>query len=381
MSHLTKIEIENFKSYEKIVIDLTEGINVIYGDPQAGKSNIFRALDLLMSNRPRGGKFMPNFTTKCETHVAITDSDGKRIGIKCRVHTTKKNAKKRDSTYYYIEDTKNEKYWDASGVGSEVPAEITDALNLTNINLQFQKDEPFLATKSGSKISKTINKITGLDIGDRLSSNLSTQINTQNAIVKSIADELRGFKETKKFFTNITSLKKTINEVKALEIKISKTDGNLTQVKSRTERVVRLEEMVAEFKIPDIGGQMKEVGKLNRSIREGEDKLTSIQNMVNRIKNLTFEVDHVESTFPDDYQDKVKEVQQCIDSIKNAESVIRACKHALTLKNNQGLARYALDGAIKSYIDIIKDAASCPMCFQKIDQKTLKNIERRIHGR
>ena len=382
MKHFTKLLIVNFKSHEETVIDLNEGINTVYGDPQAGKSNVFRALELLMNNRPRGGGFLPNFLTKCETHVALTDSDGLTVGIKCHVHKTKKGKKKRDSTYYYIEDTKNEKFWDATGVGSDVPAEITKALNLTDINLQFQKDPPFLATKSGSQISKTVNKITGLDEGDRLSSTLSTKVNAQNAVVKATKEELAGFETQKKIFPNISDLKKTIKRVKALELQISKTESNMNNLEGSARNCNTLKREVAEFAIPDgIPNLISQIKSIDGHIHDNKVTSNAIHAKVATIKDLKFDVSMLEGQDPGDYTLQIAFVRKYLKYIEKGEQTIKDCERALFLKRQQGFARHELDTAIEEYVVLMKKAATCPWCFQTINEKTLKSIERRIRGK
>ncbi|MHC4644016.1 MAG: ATP-binding protein [Planctomycetota bacterium] len=330
--YLRRLIIRHFKSHEKTIIDLHPGINVIYGDPQAGKSNIFRALELLMNNRPRGGHFMPNFLDKAATEVAFIDVNKQKVGIKVASHKTKKGNKKRDSTYYYTTDLSSGSTWDATGVGAAVPEEITKKINLSEINVQLQKDPPFLATKSGSKISKTVNRITGLDIGDRLSSTLTTKVNAQNAVVTALQAKLDGLKAEKKIFTNIKDIQNTIKRVKALDIQISNT----------RERLYRLTTAVEECNI------LKAAYENYRMPPDCEESLA-------RVKELTAK-------------------------IKAAIPKKKACEDALTKKREFNLAKGRLNIAVEKYLKRLTELKQCPTCFTKVSKATLEHIERRIRG-
>ena len=45
------LELENFRSYEKLKLDFHEGINIFYGDNAQGKTNILEAIYLCSTNK------------------------------------------------------------------------------------------------------------------------------------------------------------------------------------------------------------------------------------------------------------------------------------------------------------------------------------------
>ena len=378
MDWLKEIQIKNFKSWKDATLQLHQGINVIYGNPQAGKSNIFRALELLMDNLPRGGGFLPNFLDKGETEVSIRDCNDIEIGIKTVSHRMKKNRekKKRDSTYYYIKDHTKEELWDSSGVGSSVPAEIKEALNLNEVNLQFQKDPPFLATKSGSKISKTINRITGLDVGDRAISFLNTKVNQQNAVVEGIKTELNDLKTKKKFFTNIKDLQTTIKKVRSLTQQIDKFESRASRLSTLLTDIYHLERVVKNMSIPEgLEAKLKRVDELDSKIFDAERKVAGIKRAVNRIDNLELEVKV--NTVPD-VEDLINEVEILDTQIEMELNKVHSCKVALDRKAKYTGLKTDLNNALGRYLTTIKKFKVCPTCFTKIGEGQLKEIERRL---
>ena len=377
MSHLKRLILRNFKSHAKSILDLHPGINVIYGDPQAGKSNILRALELLMDNRPRGGNFLPNFIDKGETEVAIIDSDMKKVGVKVQSHVTKKGAKKRDSTYYYIEDLKAKELWDATGVGSNVPAEITKAINLTEINLQFQKDAPFLATKSGSQISKTVNRITGLDVGDAVIKSLNKSYNEQNAVVKALQADLKEVTTKKKFFTNIKDLQTTIKRVKALEVQLSKTETTANRLSNNILEIEQLTETIEASVVPDITDELAQYEIIKGNIIEGQVAFQALKRMVGECGAAKKAVDAI--TLPE-VDGLLTRASDLISAISNASLEIRTLEDALIAKREYNLVKEQFDTAIKDYSALMFELKTCPYCFSSIDKKTLQQIERRIRN-
>jgi hypothetical protein len=377
MSHLKRIILRNFKSHAKSILNLHPCINVIYGDPQAGKSNILRALELLMYNRPRGGHFLPNFIDKGETEVAIIDSDMKKVGIKAQSHRTKKGAKKRDSTYYYIEDLTNKTLWDATGVGSAVPAEITKAINLTEINLQFQKDAPFLATKSGSKISKTINRITGLDIGDAVIKSLNRSYNEQNAVVKALKADLKEVTTKKKFFTDIKDLQITIKRVKALEVQLSKTETTRNRLSNNILEIEGLTESIQTSVVPDVTDQLTRAKELKHQIVDGQTEAHAFKRRVDQCGLAKKAVEAI--TLPN-VDDLLEQANALVSAISDAMEKSKRCEEALLAKHTVDVVKEQEDVAVKEYLDMMFKLKTCPTCFSSIDKKTLQQIERRIRN-
>lgn len=365
-----QIRIKNFKSHEDTIIDLHEGINTIYGNPQAGKSNIMRALELLKDNRPVGAKFMPKWAGKeIETHISILDEAGIEIGIKIICKKTKAGAKKRESTYYYILDHSTGELSDFTGVGKDVPAEITKALNLTDINIQLQKDPPFLATKSGSKISKTVNKITGLDIADSLNSYLTKKYNEQKAIVKNVDADLAMETENLKGLPNPKDL---AGNVKRLEKIMKLIDSNSERINNLKDYLFRLEDLSRIVEVPDLDEEISRVTVLNHDIDASLANILKLNVAAGAMEKLQDmkDIPDLGSVFG--------RVSVLNSEIAKAKEHIRNLKHAVQLKKTYMEALSDKEGAGEAYISYLAELKKCPTCFQSIDKAKLKQIIRGV---
>jgi len=66
------VEVENFQSHKRTVLELSPGVNVIKGRSHSGKSSIVRAIRWVLLNQPRGTHFVSHFKKKKEeTSVGI----------------------------------------------------------------------------------------------------------------------------------------------------------------------------------------------------------------------------------------------------------------------------------------------------------------------
>lgn len=142
---ITKIEIKNFQSHKHSVIDLSNGVNVIVGTSDSGKSAIIRALRWLIYGRPRGDAFRSHWGG--DTSVKITLSNGNTIE---RIKTNTTNI-------YIINEEKKLK-----AVGNDVPEEVLSLLQMEEINLQKQIDQPYLLSNTPGEVAAHFNRMADL---------------------------------------------------------------------------------------------------------------------------------------------------------------------------------------------------------------------------
>lgn len=143
------IHINNFQCHESKRIDLNEGITVITGSSDTGKSAIIRAVQWLRTNRPRGTAFLRSGAENCSVTIKTDRGTVKRF------RTKQENG--------YIVDGKK-----LVAVGTGVPIEATKILGLSDLNVQMQHDPPFLLTLSPGDVGKTLNEYADLSEVDSL---------------------------------------------------------------------------------------------------------------------------------------------------------------------------------------------------------------------
>ena len=140
--------IKNFQSHKRTELNFSEGVNVITGQSDCGKTAIIRALRWLIYNRPSGDAFRSNWggDTTVETHT--DDAIVKRIKTKA-------------NNEYVLGDA----HFKAFGTG--VPPEVQSALRFNETNMQQQLDAPFLLSASAGEVAAHFNRIANIDVIDR----------------------------------------------------------------------------------------------------------------------------------------------------------------------------------------------------------------------
>jgi len=144
---IKQLIIDNFKSHKHTVMDFVPGVNIIIGESDNGKSAIIGALRWVIENRPEGDGFRS--TWGGETVVTIYND----------IATVTRGKGK-------------ENYYDVSGIhltafGTDVPSEVSSALNLLPVNLQTQFKQHYLLTETPGKVAAHFNKIAHIDLIDK----------------------------------------------------------------------------------------------------------------------------------------------------------------------------------------------------------------------
>lgn len=174
---ISSIEIENFQNISKAKLDLDPGINIVIGESDQGKSAIVKALNWLFFNRPQGDAFVrdigPNKkASRCSVSVALEEG------------TKVKRYKARDVNAYEINGTKKK------ALRTDVPEEVSKALNVTETNIQTQFQPFFHLSQSPGQRAKTLNRAVGLNEIDEVIGRVNALARTASTETKRLEAEV-----------------------------------------------------------------------------------------------------------------------------------------------------------------------------------------------
>jgi DNA repair protein SbcC/Rad50 len=161
---LKSISSYNFQSHKSTIIDFCDGLNVITGSSDSGKSSVIRAFRWVYENRPSGDS-IKNWDSKKEDEVSVGIQLSEGSVCKERINGKVK----------YLLDTEKGSY-EFEAIRSDVPQEIIEFFNLSEYNIQTQHDPYFLLNDSPGEVAKKLNSLVGLDIIDTIFKNLNSKI-------------------------------------------------------------------------------------------------------------------------------------------------------------------------------------------------------------
>ena len=285
---ITKIEIRNFQSHKNTVLDFDKGVNVICGESDNGKSAVIRAIRWVVENQPQGTeKINSNWNEDFKEPLSVKLYTEK--GYVERIRDKKRNG------YNICKNGEKEIVLDAIGKG--VPKEVTEFLNVSDVNFQFQLDPPYLLTKSAGEASKYLNEIVHLDsidkimgIADSDKRQLSSEQKIVEADIKKLEEELKNTEwidEAERLYSRVSKYDERISsgndELAGLNEQISEHESLKIVDLTRQKELV---EKIESISIPDIS-------ELDEDIKEYEESAAKIidlskpEKLIERIESIS----------------------------------------------------------------------------------------------
>jgi DNA repair exonuclease SbcCD ATPase subunit len=272
---IKQLNIQNFQSHKDTSIDFSDGVNIIVGASDSGKSAIIRALKWLHWNRPSGDAIRSNWGGKTEVELFTDD---------CHVIRSKNKEE-----LYVLGDQSFRAF------RTEVPEEIVKALNMQEINLQQQLDSPFLLSLTPGQVAEHFNKVAKLEQIDKATSAINKAIRELETERKYKITDLENKEEEFKKFEYLDKFEATVEVLEGME----KEYDNLW--KSRTKLGTLL---------LDYGTVQKDI-ELSSQILADEDKVNNLLSLYDKKEKLIEQQEGIYSILED-----ISQVLKDIDEAK-----------------------------------------------------------------
>jgi DNA repair protein SbcC/Rad50 len=394
-----------FQSHRNTFLDLSEGVNVILGLSQSGKTALIRSLRLLIDNRPSGAKYYSRFAPdKGATEIELETREGDKIKLEKIVRRKKDGEKELEDTIYYLNGQ------DFSGTQKDVPDQIRDALNMGELNIQRQFDQPFLIISSAGEVARTINRITKLDQVDNWVTVLTKRINEQRRETdllekqaKEIEIELAKYKGFEDLEVIVESFNVIAGELKAKRSQYQSLDQFLVKIEDIQRQLDKLSpalDIAADIeKIAAFDAEIKVLLKqcdLIGQVLDINDEIKELQKLIDDLQSLiSMETEHDQwlkiGAGIDQWEiicEDIKELQSLIDdfqSLINMESEhdqwkkIDACiDHWEIVQKEISDLDKKYDHQKEIYISILREQKKCPICLSDIDESIITKLEKKL---
>jgi len=232
---IKKLSIQNYQSHRDTELEFHPGVNAIIGESDQGKSAIFRSLWWLYKNRPVGlndasfwirerDKLIDEFSATIETEK----------GIITRVRSGDRNS--------YLLPTQ---VFDA--IGTDVPTQVEEFLNFSEVNIAEQHAPHFLLSQSGPDIARFLNRVVRIDIIDTVLSNIdmtkravSKDIKQHTSTIESLRKEIDTYQWVDKAQQLSTQYRTIWNQIQEIEVAGGLLDAQAEELEKEIKKIVNL---------------------------------------------------------------------------------------------------------------------------------------------
>lgn len=329
--HIKQLTIENFQSHKKTVLDFYPGFNTIVGVSNVGKTSVTRALSFILSGTwdtswVRHGEKTAKITLLTDTGITVIREKGEKINR-------------------YTLQVPGRAVQVYENFGTEIPGDIEkvlqifkvqiDANEYLNLNISSQLDPLFLLSKPGSFKAKVLGKLSGahyLDYALR-------EINKDRKNLKSEKD-LRDME--------LVELQVKLVEFASLDAEKSKLD----MVAKQMDNLVDLEDRIEAFKtlflrVQDWKGryqvEIEKETKLDALLVPTVDSLDALAKRLTSLRGLKASFSKQKTAH-----------DQAITDLNRAVIASNATK--------------------ESYLGLLKQNPTCPVCTAPVDEAALSRI-------
>ncbi len=261
---LKSINIINFQSHKASKLEFSPNVNVILGSSDSGKTSILRALRWVAWNRPTGDEFRSHWAGKEPTAVDLVLDENEHV---VRIKDNSINGYKLAKSSF-------------NAIGTDVPKEISDILNLNDVNLSRQLDAPFLLSDTPGEIAQHFNKVAHLDQIDTGLKQIQSAIRTLEQSKKLQDANLVQLNTTLEQYADLEKLDIEVEVIESLQTKYTTTINNEHKLKQLVENLQAIQdtiEVVEEISGAegDVNNVLKLIDKREKTLEEA-DKLNKL---------------------------------------------------------------------------------------------------------
>lgn len=337
---IKKIQINNFQSHKETELEFHKGVNIIYGDSDSGKTSIIRALNWLINNSPSGDSFRSKWGG--DTVIKLQEDNN----IISRIKTKKENK--------YILN-KNE----LKAVGTDVPDEIKQILNFSDINIQQQIESSFLLSNSSGEVARYLNQIVDLDkidialseIEKKKKDNNKKLLYTQNELDK-LNIELKEFDYLDDLEIDLKKIEKKQKIFTTLKTEKENMNGFITQIDSIKDKLKKYKNI--DKKQDAIKKALLTIGKIESKQKEQDD----ISSIIISIQNNEIKKTEIDKKIKQ--EEKLDIIFNTINNIQIKAEEQKLLEEILTTEKKIQIFKKGIMKKEKEFEDMFPE--QCPLC-------------------
>lgn len=361
---IISLHLSGFQSHTDTTVQFTDGLNVIVGASNVGKSSLLRALRKIIRDSPSGKVFINDSCTEMTLTLTFIDSSNTTRIIIRRV-TPSKNIYTLDAQEF-------------GGFGKEIPAEITAALAMpsteledgTSLDLYFsdQHDRPFLISETASVRSKLLGNVAGLFVLDRAiidaSKDKRSVVSECDTVRQSVLqlqseyDSLPVTEPTEKLLDNVDATLVKVKETETLKMSLKELLSTYNQIITEGKSLRTKYEQIPTIDV-DFTAIRKQVSSL-LFLKELQERYESVSHSLVQIEEKYTKL--VDVSFD---KEKIQgQINQLVVLQEHAQKLRRIYEDSSIIEESLRLLPSQINVLENEWKLAIQNMKICPTCKQ-----------------
>ncbi|WP_019213697.1 AAA family ATPase [Fenollaria massiliensis] len=376
MVKIKKIDLINFQSHKFTSLDFADGLNVIVGPSDNGKTSILRAIRWVFFNEPQGLGMLRNN----EDFVSV------RIYFNNDYSVERKRSKKENLYIIYNERTAEVQEFNSLRTG--LPPEVSNVMKIKkitldkasdiNFNIQFQHDGPFMFSYTATQKSALIGKMYNLDVVDKAIDDTNKDIKSQKSDIKRINEEIKELDEKILIYKDIEKEEQLLKDRETLTKNIEESVEKLNLINSLKDRLDENKKN-KDYLIEKINDFDKILSNeaLIENISKSYEILNKYKSYQNKLALIKLDIDKTEAIYK-----KSKNITEKLDIDNTIIKNLNAFNKLNELKKRLNELNVSIEKGkyfikenddnlnkdLKEYTELLIKLKKCPYCNSDVDK-------------
>lgn len=338
---IKKITIKNRQCHADTELEFHPFVNAIIGDSDSGKTSILRNLDWIFNNENSAVRYGSYWARKKKKDkLELTDEMSANIEID-EDTTTTRSRDKDNNTYTLLSAGKKQLF---EAVGLNVPEEITEALNISEVNFQKQRDKAFLIEEGPTEAAKFLNKTVKLDlIGEVLGRGENSRLKL-NREINSLEESITEANGKIKGLSWIDDMETRLNTYTRREKRLNELRETLASLQKAYDDIIEAQIIIDSF--PDmtkVEVLIDEYNKIEKAKIESIEQVTYLEDALCKIEAHN----EVINNSPD-----FDKIELLIDELENLENVVVNGKESIELLERAILYNLTIESL--KWVDVVE---------------------------
>ena len=355
---LKKIEVENVQRHANTTLEFSEGLNVIIGSSDAGKTTIKRALEWLTFNKIAPTNLVRKKQNQMSVKGFFEDEDGD--------FTIKRLWNKKENAYTLISENDPKKNTEEAAVGrGTVPSVIQTALRMNDLNFQSQMDKPLLFDDSPGAVAKFLNKIVHFDVIDRTLKYLNAKKRKNQSEAKVYAELVEETREKLKSFASLENVEPLIEKIEIEYAGIVNSQNKLSSLATLEQKIIQCKEELSIYNTIENEKVLVETAlDILKKLKTKEEKLNRLTELQDNL--LKTQKDIQENTITDEEKKTVEISLSLLNKRKDGQKKLKILTDLeLQLQKTQNKIKQSSEKRKQLEIEFAaKMPDICPLCGQ-----------------